>query len=140
MTPSEVSNEEWICRFIPSDEWDEEKQQPTPRTFRASNRELSVFHRNKVEETGSLLRDLCVDGLSGAGEAYIQTKQSIELGQDISDGFSPKVYWRPDKVKKLWLKWQAAHAHIESQGGNGGFPASYRSLLAENVVCLRPPD
>ena len=135
-----MSNEEWVCRFIPPDEWDEEKQQPMPRAFRASDRELSIFHRNKVEELGSRLRELCFDRLKGAGEAYIQVKKCVELGVDISDEFSPEVYWRPDKVKEPWSRWREAHTQIESQGGNGGFPPSYRSLLAENAVCLRIPD
>ena len=140
MQPSQVSDEEWICRFIPPGEWDEELQQPTPRTFRASNRELSVFHSAKVEDLGYALGDLCIEQLTGAGEAQLQVQACIELGQGISDEFDPKVYWRHDKVHRAWQRWRDAHAQIESEGGNSGFPTSYRSLLAENATCLRPPE
>lgn len=140
MKPLEVSDEEWICRFIVPGEWDDELQQPTPRAFRASARELSTFHPEKVAQLGYRLRQLCIKQLDGAGEAHLQVKTCIELGKDISREFSPKVYWRPEKVAEAWLRWQDAHVQIESEGGNGGFPTSYRSLLAENATCLRPPD
>ena len=139
MPPLEVSREEWICRFIPPGKWDDELQQPTPRAFRASDRQLSGFHPKRVEEAGFTLRDLCIEQLSGAGEAHLQVKSCIVLGQGISDEFNPKVYWRPDKVAKPWERWKDAHAQIESHSGNTGFPTSYRSLLAENTTCLRPP-
>ena len=86
------------------------------------------------------MKDLCVDGLNGAGEAYLQVKTCTELGEDISDEFKPKVFWRPDKITKAWEQWRDAHAQIESEGGNTGFPASYRALLAERATCLRSPD
>lgn len=143
MPPSEtsqVSEEEWICRFIPVGEWDDEHKRPFPGAFLASARELSLFHPNKVAELGSELRDLCFDNLEGAGEAHLQVKTCIELGQGISPVFHPKVYWRPDKVHKLWKRWKDAHVHIESEAGNSGFPRSYRALLAENATCLRLPD
>ena len=140
MPPSIVSREEWICRFITPGKWDYELQQPTPRAFRASDRQLSVFHPKRVEEAGFSLRDLCIEQLREAGEAYLQVKICIELGQGLSDEFNPKVRWRPDKVAKSWEPWKDAHAQIESQSGNAGFPTSYRSLLAENAICLRPPD
>ena len=140
MPPSKVSEEEWICRFISQGKWDEELQQPTPRAFRASDRELSVFNPKRVEQIGGTIRDLCIEQLGGAGEAYLQVQTCIDLGKGISAPFNPKVYWRPDKVADPWKLWQEAHAQIESQGGNGGIPPSYRSLLAENVTCLRAPD
>lgn len=140
MPPSEVSKEEWICRFVPVDKWDDELKQPTPQAFKASDRQLSLFHPGRVEEAGDTLRDLCFEQLSGAGEAHIQVKRCIELGKDISTVFNPRVYWRPDKVTKPWKRWKDAHVQIESRGGNAGFPQSYRSLLAENATCLRPPD
>lgn len=140
MPPSKVSEEEWICRFITPDKWDDELQQPTPRAFRASDHELSVFHPKKVEEAGYSLRDLCIEQLSGAGEAHLQVEACVNLDPPISAEFNPKVYWRPDKVADPWKLWQEAHAQIESRGGNSGFPPSYRSLLAENATCLRAPD
>lgn len=140
MPPSQVSEEEWICRFIRPGEWDEDLQQPTPRTFRASNRQLSVFHPERVKELGSALNDLCLGQLADAGEAHLQVGACIELGQGISNEFDPKVYWRPDKVHEEWERWKDAHAQVESPGGNAGFPTSYRSLLAENATCVRPAD
>ena len=67
----QVSEEEWICRFIIPGDWDEELQQPT-RAFRASDRQLSTFHPMTVEEAGSYLQDLCIEYLAGAGEAHLQ--------------------------------------------------------------------
>lgn len=135
-----MSRDNWICRFITPDKWDDELQQPTPHAFRASNRNLSVFHPKTVEDAGSELRDLCIGILIGAGEAHLQVETCISLGAAISDKFNPLVYWRPDKVGEDWVRWRDAHAQIESLGGNAGFPRSYRSLLAENATCLRPPD
>ena len=143
MPPSKefrVPQDEWICRFIVKGEWDDVLEQPTPGAFKASDRELSVFHPDKVEQLGSRLSELCFDGLDGAGEAYLQVETCIRLGQCISNEFRPEVYWRPDKVHKEWERWKAAHAQIESPGGKSSFPKSYRSLLAENATCLRLPD
>ena len=140
MPPSEVSREEWICRFITPGTWDDEHQQPTPRAFKASDRQLSVFHPQRVEDNGYSLQELCIDQLSGAGEAHLQVKTCIELGQNISNEFKPNVYWRPCQAASPWVLWKDAHAQIESEGGNADFPASYRSLLAENAICFRPPD
>ena len=139
MPPSEVSKEEWICRFVTKDKWDDELQQPTPQTFKASNRQLSVFHPRRVEEAGFEMQDLCIEQFSGAGKARLQVETCIELGKGISNEFNPRVYWRPDSVAKPWRRWKDAHVQIESRGGNAGFPPSYRSLLAENATCLRPP-
>lgn len=140
MPPLEVSEEEWICRFILPDEWDYEFQQPIPRAFKASDRQLSAFHTKQVEDAGFTLQDLCIHQLSGSGEAYLKVKDCIELGQGISPQFDPKVYWRPEKVAQSHQRWKDAHVQIESQGGNATFPKSYRSLLAENSICPRPPD
>lgn len=108
--------------------------------FKASDRQLSTFHPQRVEEAGYMLRDLRVGRLGGAGEAHLEVETCIRLGQGISDEFNPKVYWRPDNAGEAWESWRDAHAQIESMGGNSGFPTSYRSLLAENATCLRPPD
>ncbi len=140
MPPSEVSREDWICRFITPGKWDDDLQQPTPQAFMASDRHLSVFHPNRVIDAGDTLQNLCIAQLSGAGEAHLQVETCIRLGQGISDEFNPKVHWRPDKVGAEWEQWKDAHAHIESSAGNSVFPTSYRSLLAENATCLRPPD
>jgi hypothetical protein len=140
LPPSEVSEEEWICRFIVQGKWDDELQQPTPRAFKASDRQLSMFHPAKVAEMGNNLLDLCIERLSRAGEAHLQVKTCVELGRGISEAFDPKIYWRPDKVREPWVRWKEAHVQVESKGGHTAFPASYRSLLAENAKCLRPPD
>ena len=108
--------------------------------FRASDRQLSTFHPQRVEEAGYMLRDLRVGRLGGAGEAHLKVETCISLGEGISTEFNPRVYWRPDKIGEAWEDWKEAHAQIESMGGNAGFPTSYRSLLAENAICLEPPD
>ena len=140
MPPSKVSDGEWLCRFLTSGDWDEDKQQPTSRAFKASHRELSFYHPKKVEELGSSLRDLCIDRLEGAGEAHLQVKTCIDLGQGVSPVFDPQVYWRPDKVRQPWKRWKDAHAQVQSEKGDANFPLTYRSLLADNATCLRPPD
>ena len=137
-----MSDEEWLCRFLILDDgdWDEEKNEPTPSAFKASRRELSLYHPQKVDELGSSLRDLCFDRLEGAGEAHLQVKTCIELGQCITTPFNPQVYWRPGKVSEPWERWKDAHVQIESPKGNPKFTFKYRSLLAANATCLRPPD
>ena len=99
-----------------------------------------LYHPQKVDELGSSLRDLCFDRLEGAGEAHLQVKTCIELGQCITMPFNPQVYWRPDKVSEPWERWKDAHVQIESPKGNPKFTFKYRSLLAANATCLRPPD
>ena len=91
-------------------------------------------------DAGDALRDLCIDRLTAAGEAHLQVETCIELGQRISIQFDPKVYWRPNLVEDPWKTWANAHAQVESLGGNADFPTSYRSLLAENATCVKPPD
>ncbi|MCY3545131.1 MAG: hypothetical protein OXH22_14005 [Chloroflexi bacterium] len=140
MPPSKVSEDEWLCRFLVEGDWDEDKQRPTPGAFRASDRQLSLYHPETIVGLGSSLRGLCFDRLEGAGEAHLQVGKCIELSQGISDEFQPQVYWRPDKVPDPWLQWKDAHVQIESLEGNSSFPRSYRALLADNATCLRPPD
>ena len=139
MTLLEVPDEDWICRFVAPEEWDDVLQEPSPSAFRASDRQLSVFHRQRVEDSGDALQDLCVQQLSGFGEAHLTAATCIELGQGISDQFAPKVYWRPDHVQEAWSRWKEAHAQVESSGGDRGFPRSYRVLLARNALCPRFP-
>lgn len=142
MPPSIVSDDEWLCRFLVLEDgdWDEDNEEPTPRAFKASNRELSFYHPEKVAGLGSSLRDLCIDRLEGAGEAHLQVKACIELGQCISTQFDPKVYWRPEKVREPWERWKEAHAQVESTGGHSDFPLTYRIRLVANSTNLRPPD
>ena len=121
-------------------EWDEDKRMPTPRAFRASDRQLSVFHVNRVRNAGNDLRDLCIDSLAGAGEAHLLVESCLVLAQGISPQFAPRVYWRPELVGDPWKHWADAHAQIESERGHADFPTSYRALLAENAVCPRPPE
>ena len=140
MQPSEVFKEDWICRFITADNWLDELKQPSPSAFRASSRQLSVFSPGKVEETGSALEDLCIEGLKGAGQAHLQVSTCIDSGQGISEQSDPQIFWRPDKVAELWETWKDAHAQIESSGGDAGFPLTYRSLLAEKAICTKHPQ
>lgn len=140
MPPSEVSEDEWLCRFIEKGYWDEDKQRLIPGAFRASDRQLSLYHSETIVGLGSSLRDLCFDRLKGAGEAHLQVGKCIELSQGISDEFGTQVFWRPEKVAEAWLQWKDAHAQIESLEGNTGFPRSYRALLADNATCIRLPD
>ena len=140
MTPLEVPDEDWICRFVAPEEWNDELQEPSPSAFRASDRQLSVFHRQMVEDSGDTLQDLCIQQLSGSGEAHLIVAACIELGQGISQQFDPKVYWRPDYVQEEWARWKEAHAQVESSGGDRGFPRSYRVLLTRNALCLRFPE
>ena len=140
MTPSEVPKGDWICHFFASEEWNDALMQPFPSAFRASDRELSVFHCKKVEEMGHKLSDLCIERLCGFGEAHLTARMCIDFGSKISDQFKPNVYWRPEKVSKPWERWKDAHAQIESPGGNASFPQRYRVLLAQNADCPRLPD
>ena len=140
MPPSEVSEDEWLCRFIEKGYWDEDKQRAMPGAFSASDRQLSLYHPETVVGLSSSLRDLCFDRLEGAGEAHLQAKTYIKFGQGISPVFDPQVFWRPKKVAEAWLQWKDAHAQVESQEGKDTFPRSYRALLADNATCLRPLD
>lgn len=140
MPPSEVPEDDWICRFVAPDEWDDELKEPTPAAFRASNRQLSVFHRQRVEDAGHTLRDLCIGQLSSLGEAHLRVAVCIELGRGISDQFDPKMYWRPDHVHETWERWKDSHAQIESSGGDRSFPRTYRVLLARNATCPHLPE
>ena len=135
-----VPVEDWLCRFIRPGEWNSVTNRPLPVAFRASNRRLSGFHVQKVRDSGSSLSDLCIDGLSGAGEAHIQTKAVIEAANDDNlEGFEPNVYWRPDNVELAWEEWTDAHAHIESDSGDRGFPKTYRIALSKCATLVKRP-
>ena len=138
MTPSEVSKTDWVCRFIPKDQWDEEKQEPMPSVFKASKRQLSVFHSKSIKDADDNLRSLCFGRFEEAGEAHFPVMRYIELAKGLSPVFDPNVYWRPEQVEPEWEQWAYAHVHVESTKGNSDFPTSYRSLLAQNAVCMRP--
>lgn len=140
MAQLEVPEEDWICRFVAPEESNDELQEPSPSAFRASDRQLSLFHRQRVEDSGGTLQDLFIQQLSGFGEAHLTVAACIELGQGISQQFDPKVYWRPDHVQEEWARWKEAHAQVESSGGDRGFPRSYRVLLARNALCPRFPE
>ena len=135
-----VPDEDWLCRFIRPGEWDFEENKPLPIAFRASRHQLSVFHVQRVLDSGSSLSDLCIDGLNGAGEAHIQPKTAKEAAnEDNLEGFDPKVHWRPKHVELAWEEWADAHAHIESDSGHRNFPNTYKLKLSELATPIRRP-
>ena len=49
MTPSEVSKTDSVCRFIPKDEWDEDRDEPMPSVFKASNRQFPYSTKRRSQ-------------------------------------------------------------------------------------------
>ena len=134
-----VPSGDWLCRFVRYNDWNFEESRPWPTAFRASDRQLSVFHVERVEQCGCALQDLCINSLAGAGEAHLRAEDYITAGRDISPQFNPKVYWRPESVGADWGAWRDAHAQVESEHGNAKFPQTYRVALALSATPVRPP-
>ena len=135
-----VPNEDWVWRFVRYDDWNFQEDRPAYTAFSASDRQLSVFHVEKVEQSNSNLQDLCMNSLSGAGEAHLRVDQYMSATNATnSPDFDPIVYWRPELVGTDWVKWANAHAQVESEQGRRNFPQSYRVALALLATRLRPP-
>lgn len=111
-----------------------------PVAFRASNRKLSIFHVERVRKSGSELSDLCLNNLTGAGEAHFRPIDCLEAAKVVVPPlFDPKVYWRPDEVEPDWVTWQVAHANVEAGTGHRNFPQTFRVNLVFLADHLRPP-
>jgi len=135
-----VPNDDWLCRFVKEDDWNYEDRRPFPIAFRASGRKLSLWHVDRVEQTGCPLQDLCINALVGAGEAHLRTGDCIDAATDVdSPVFDPQVFWRPDAVEPDWATWQLAHVHIEAVRGDASFPHTYRVALVLRANPVRPP-
>lgn len=136
----EVPLDDWLCRFVRPGEWDN-NYRPLPVAFKASgDRQLSLFHIERVRSKRSDLEDLCIGSLVGAGQAHVTRRICVDAGLGISPQFEPEVYWRPDKVKQDWEPWSDAHAQVESDGGDGNFPITYRLRMAERATPVKPPQ
>lgn len=130
-----------LCRFVPWDKWDMDQNLPMASAFRASNRQLSVWEPEAIEDAGDSLTDLCIDGLSGAGHAMLRAEEFIKLGGGAPNiDFSPSVVWRPHHVRDQWAKWAVAHAQVETDRGDKGFPQTYRMLLAQTCRIIKQPE
>lgn len=135
-----VPNDDWVCRFVRYDDWNFQEGRPAHTAFSASNRQLSVFHVERVERGSAQLQDLCINSLSGAGEAHLLVEEfTLATEATNSPVFDPKVYWRPEFVSSDWVQWADAHAQVESEQGPKSFPQTYRVALALSASHLRPP-
>lgn len=136
-----VPSEDTLCRFIDPGSWSYDDNRPTASAFTASNRKLSTWHRDRVAQNGSALKDLCFDSLGGFGEALLKTLDFLQAAEEAkSPVFQPTVVWRPEEVEEPWLPWQHAHVNIESKAGPSGFPKDYRLLLAMRCEVSRRPS
>lgn len=114
---------------------------PNPVAFKASNRQLSVIHVDRVEQDGGNLQDLCINAWSGAGEAHLRVVDCMEAANDCdSPVFDPRVYWRPELVHSDWAKWKDAHVQVESKEGKSDFPITYRVALVTRCKPVRRPS
>ena len=160
MDGAAVSDDDALCRFFPRHLMDENDGLPSPDAFRASNRELSVYHVGQVEKSSSLVA-LCFGTLTGNGEAVLTAGEFKEVAQRVLDrperpkgakddltglmyrpaNFPvPEVVWRPNRVSAGREAWRDAHVHVETTSGNEKFPLGYRATLAMECRVLRLPD
>ena len=142
----DVPDEDWLCRFVEQDRWNSQAKEPFPTAFSASDRKLSVFHVQRVVESGSALEHLCIERLDGAGQAQLRAADFVEAVAEVdvpanqtTPVFNPSVVWRPEEIQRAWLQWAEAHAHVESEQGNSNFPFTYRVALVKRSRFLRPP-
>lgn len=135
-----VPNDDWVCRLVKGSDWNFQEGRPLHTAFRASNHRLSMWHVDRVEQTGCVLETLCLAGWAGAGEAHLQVKDCVDAAEDTdSPVFKPAVYWRPDSAGPNWSQWRDAHVQVESEQGNHSFPHTYRVALALRSTPARPP-
>lgn len=136
-----VPLEDTLCRFIDPGRWSYDDNRPAYTAFTASNRKLTTWHRDRVVQNGSALKDLCFDSLEGFGEALLKTLDFIQAAEEIkSPVFRPAAIWRPGEVKEPWSAWRDAHVNIEATAGDSSFPKSYRLLLAKRCEVSRHPS
>jgi hypothetical protein len=135
-----VPPEDTLCRFIGPGYWSVVDNRPAASAFKASNRKLSTWHKDRVAQNGSSLEDLCLDYLEGFGEALLKTLDFLQAAEETkSPVFKPVAVWRPEEVEEPWSRWRGCHVNIESQAGDANFPVSYRVLLAKKSEVSRRP-
>lgn len=125
-----------FCRFVDYEKgkWREDDiSKPAASAFRASNRILSIWHKDRIEQSGSSLSELCIENLSGNGELLLTPDKckAFDMSTPGFDELSPEVYWRPEGAGPAWEKWKEAHADLETKSGNKGFPKMFRHYLAK---------
>jgi hypothetical protein len=136
-----VPSEDTLCRFIDPACWFPDENRPTASAFRASDRKLSTWHKDRVAQNGSALENLCLDYLEGFGEALLKTLDFLQAAEETkSPVFKPIAVWRPEEVKEPWSRWRDCHVNIESPAGPRGFPLDYRLLLAKKCEVSRRPQ
>ena len=135
-----VRLEDSLCRFLDPDLWNPEDNRPTYMAFRASQRQLSLWHKATIERAGDELDDLCFGALDGFGHGLLTPSDCIEAAKHTaSPTFGPNVYWRPSAAEEAWNRWRDAHVQVESTSGDQSFPKSYRLELALRCQVVKPP-
>ena len=136
-----------LCRFIDPKYWSQDDERPTAHAFSASKEQgsntktLSLWHKDRIVDMGSELKDLCIDSLTGFGEALITSEEILAASEECrSTVFQPRSVWRPLGAGIPWLAWKDAHVHIESERPSSDFPDDFRLFLAERCVVTRLPD
>ena len=136
-----------LCRFIDPKHWSDDDKRPAASAFRPSKErgshtwKLSMWHQDRIVKSGIQLGDLCIDSLTGFGEALITTREILDAAEEsFSPVFRPQAVWRPGEAMPPLDAWANAHINIESKRPSSGFPDDFRLLLASRCYVSRPPE
>ena len=140
-----LPNDDILCRFIRDNDWSARDNRPKTGAFKYKNRELSVWHKERLESEGVDLKQLRLAELSGSGQALHSVEQYFEarqVAEENGDGFEMQVEFRPEDeyVSEAWRQWRYAHAQVEIVEGPEKFPLVFRAYLARRYHSVIPPD
>ena len=125
-----------VCRFIRRDDWSIRDSRPRPGAFKQAD--LSVWHRDYLLSRHVLLKDLCIEHLTGCGQAHHAVADYLEFAwraaQCEGTPFQVQVEWRLEDqyVEEPWRLWRDAHVQVEAVEGPSKFLVEFRRLLALN--------
>ena len=133
-----------LCRFIRPRDWSNRENRPRPGAFKQPD--LSVWHKDKLEDKDVQLAELRIEHLAGWGQAHYTAGDFLRLAKETSESegndFQVIVEWRPDDefVEEPWRKWRYAHVQVEAVLGPQNFLTEFRRRLSLEARTAIPPD
>lgn len=121
-----------LCRFIRTKDWSKKLQRPTPQAFKQP--ELSVWHKEWLDDCDTPLEQLRVGSLEGAGQAHHTVGDYNKHADELSVPLN--ITLAADKVPPALEQWGNAHYELFGPGSSQEF----RNKLVASARVLVPPD
>lgn len=138
-----VPADDIVCRFIRPKEWNRRDNRPKQSAFRGPG--LSVWHQERLRQSGVPLENLRIEHLAGYGQAHHTAGDYADFASEAAQAndvpFQVQVEWRPDDefVSAPWRQWQYAHVQVEAITGPAHFLLEFRRLLSLKMRCAIAP-